>query len=102
MRRSVSDTAGLIQSRIEKGQNYVPFQGAMDFMRVVLGLLIAASGFVAVLAVLIAFTRLSFPGPIERVGAILLLVLLETAISFATYHAFGKVMGSTPLDKSGT
>jgi hypothetical protein len=73
----------------------------MDFMRVVLGLLIAASGFIAVLAVLIAFTRLSFPGPIERVGAVLLLVLIETTIGFATYHAFGKVMGSTPRDIGG-
>jgi hypothetical protein len=37
----------------------------MDFMRVVFGLLIAATGFVAVLTVLIVFTHLSFPGPIE-------------------------------------
>jgi hypothetical protein len=73
----------------------------MDFMRVVLGLLIAASGFIAVLAVLIAFTRLSFPSPIERVGAVLLLVLIETVICFVTYHAFGKVMGSTPRDEGG-
>jgi disulfide bond formation protein DsbB len=71
----------------------------MDFMRIVLGLLIAATGFIAVLAVLIAFTGLSFPGPLERVGAVLLLVLIETTIGFGTYHAFGKVMGSTaPYD----
>jgi hypothetical protein len=73
----------------------------MDFMRVILGLLIAASGFIALLAVLIAFTRLSFQNPIERVGAVLLLVLIETAIGFATYRAFGKVMGSTPRDEDG-
>jgi hypothetical protein len=73
----------------------------MDFLRVVLGLLIAATGFIALLAVLIAFTRLSFPGPLERVGAVLLLVLIETTIGFTTYHAFGKVMGSTTRDKGG-
>jgi len=70
-------------------------------MRVVLALFIAATGFIAVLAVLIAFTHLSFPGPLERVGAVLLLVLIETAIGFGTYHAFGKVMGSTPPDEGG-
>jgi hypothetical protein len=32
-----------------------------------------------------AFTRLSFPARIERVGAVLLLVLIETAIGFGTY-----------------
>ena len=70
-------------------------------MRVVLGILIAATGFIAVLAALIAFTRLSFPAPLERVGAVLLLVLIETTIGFGTYHAYGKVMGSTPRDDDG-
>jgi len=73
----------------------------MNFVRIVLGLLIAASGFIAVLAVLIAFTRLSFPGPLERVGAVLLLVLIETSIGFGTYHAFGKLMGSTTRGDGG-
>jgi hypothetical protein len=73
----------------------------MNFMRVVLGLLIAATGFIAVLAVLIAFTRLSFPGSLERVGAVLLLVLIETSIGFGTYHAFGKLMGSTARGDGG-
>ena len=74
----------------------------MNFMRIVLGLLIAATGFIAVLAVLIAFTRLSLSrSSPERVGAILLLVLMETTVGFGTYHAYGKVMGSTARDDDG-
>lgn len=74
----------------------------MDFMRVVLGLLTAASGFIAVLAVLMGFLCLpAIHSPLERVGSVLVLVLIEMAIGFATYQAFGKVMGSTARDKGG-
>jgi hypothetical protein len=71
-------------------------------MRVVLGLLIATIGFVAALAPLMLFLSLpALRSPLERVGSVLLLVLIETVLGFTTYHAFGKVMGSTPRDKGG-
>jgi hypothetical protein len=75
----------------------------MNFLRVVFGLAIAGAGFVAALVMLIAFLLLSpaSHSPLERVGSILILVLLETAIGFGTYYAFGKVMGPKPPDREG-
>ena len=76
----------------------------MNFLRIILGLSIAANGFMAALLMLIAFLLVSFPAspsPLQRVGTVLILVLIETAIGFATYYAFGKVMGPTPRDDGG-
>ena len=69
----------------------------MNFLRVILGLAIAATGVIAALVMLIALFFL-FPAmdsSVERLGSPLILALIEGVIFVATFYAFRKVMGPT-------
>jgi hypothetical protein len=79
--RSIAQRVGISQ-----------LQGSTDFIRIILALLIVATASIAVLAMQIAFMRPAFSGPIERVSAVLRLVLIELIIGFGTYYAFGRAM----------
>jgi len=75
----------------------------MKFLRVVLGFAIGAVGFVAALVVLMVFF-LFFPGDdtlAERLGAVVILALVEGVIFVGSFYAFRKVMGPRPRDQNG-
>ena len=75
----------------------------MNFLRVVLGLAIAAIGLVVALVMLflgIAFFK-SNGSVVAQVGSVLICALLEAVIILGTFFAFRKVMGPTPNDDDG-
>jgi hypothetical protein len=74
----------------------------MSFPRAALGIAIAAAGFLAVLAIFVAFLLLpANHSPLVRVSSVMILVLIEIGIGFGTYRAYGRVMDSTPRDHEG-
>jgi divalent metal cation (Fe/Co/Zn/Cd) transporter len=76
----------------------------MNFLRVILGLAIAAIGFVAGLVILVAGIFYFFQAndsPVERFGSALIFALLAGAIMVGTFYAFRNVVDRTPLDEDG-
>jgi hypothetical protein len=75
----------------------------MKFLRVSLGLAIAAIGFVVALVMLLVLF-LFFPREdslVVRFGWAVILALVEGVIFLGTFFAFRKVMGPTPRDEDG-
>jgi hypothetical protein len=78
--------------------------GPMNFLRVVLGLAIAAIGFITALVMLmIAFVALSQDNHslVERIGFTLIGALIVGVILVGTYYVFRKLIGRTPPDDGG-